>query len=103
MEFMRITFTDFFCTKCQNIYLLYNALGSGVNTGEKQDSLKLKWNLKKIEHIIIENTSDNRLIKTDYDWKKPSVLRKIRRMEAEGFAITFAGDAYLYNPIDFIW
>ncbi len=31
---MPIIFTDF-CKMSENIYLLYNALGSGVNTGEK--------------------------------------------------------------------
>ena len=72
-------------------------LGSGVNTGEKTRFItQIEMESQhKIEHIIIENTSEPDQSRTDYDWKTPSVLRKIRRMETERVsAITF-GDLSL--------
>ena len=44
----------------KNIYLLYNALGSGVNTGEKSrfiTQMEME-SPHEIEHIVIENTSE---------------------------------------------
>lgn len=85
-----------------NVHLLFNALSSGVNTGEKSrfiTQIEIEDSHHQLENIIIENSSDpikKELISIE---KTPKVLEKLEewknRVSASHLTI------YLYNPIDF--
>lgn len=85
----------------QNVHLLYNALSSGVNTGEKSrfiTQLEIESS-HNIEHIVIENTSEpitQELISID---KTPDVLQKLEDWKKSVSASHLV--SFLYNPIDF--
>ena len=85
----------------KNIYLLYNALGSGVNTGEKSrfiTQMEME-SPHKIEHIVIENTSEPILQEPIIIEKTEKVLEKLKKWKGRISASHLI--SYLYNPIDF--
>lgn len=85
----------------KNIHLLYNALSSGVNTGEKSrfiTQMEME-SPHSIQHIIIENTSEpinEELITIP---KTQVVLEKLKEWKNSVSASHLT--TYLYNPIDF--
>ena len=85
----------------KNIYLLYNALGSGMNTGEKSrfiTQMEME-SPHKIEHIVIENTSEPILQEPIVIEKTEKVLEKLNEWKSRISASHLI--SYLYNPIDF--
>ena len=85
----------------KNIYLLYNALGSGVNTGEKSrfiTQMEME-SPHKIEYIVIENTSEPILQEPIIIEKTEKVLEKLNEWKDRVSASHLI--SYLYNPIDF--
>lgn len=90
-----------FLQNAKNIYLLYNALGSGVNTGEKSrfiTQIEMESN-HRLEHIIIENTSEPINQEPITIEKTSSVLEKLEEWKERVSASHLV--TYLYNPIDF--
>lgn len=85
-----------------NVHLLFNALNSGVNTGEKSrfiTQLEIEDNHHQIENIIIENSSEP-ITKELIDIEKtPKVLEKLAEWKTKISASHLT--AYLYNPVDF--
>lgn len=84
-----------------NVHLLYNALSSGVNTGEKSrfiTQIEIESS-HKIDHIVIENTSEPILQDLMKIEKTPDVLQKLEDWKKSVSASHLV--AYLYNPIDF--
>ena len=85
----------------ENVHLLFNALSSGVNTGEKSrfiTQLEME-SPHKIEHIIIENTSEpisQELMKIDKNEAVMQLLTEWKKRVSASHLVT-----YLYNPIDF--
>lgn len=85
----------------QNIHLLYNALSSGVNTGEKSrfiTQLEME-SPHAIEHIIVENSSEPVSQQPIIIEKTPIVIEQLqawKKRVAVSHLVT-----YLYNPIDF--
>ena len=85
----------------ENVHLLYNALSSGVNTGEKSrfiTQLEME-SPHKIEHIIIENSSEpiaQELMKIDKNEEVMRLLNEWKNRVSPSHLVT-----YLYNPIDF--
>ncbi len=85
----------------ENVHLLYNALSSGVNTGEKSrfiTQLEMESS-HKIEHIIIENSSEpiaQELMKIDKNEEVMRLLNEWKNRVSPSHLVT-----YLYNPIDF--
>ncbi|MBO6200129.1 MAG: PD-(D/E)XK nuclease family protein [Chryseobacterium sp.] len=85
----------------QNVHLLYNALSSGVNTGEKSrfiTQLEME-SPHRIEHIIIENTSEpisQELMKIEKNEAVIQLLNEWKNRVSASHLVT-----YLYNPIDF--
>ena len=85
----------------ENVHLLYNALSSGVNTGEKSrfiTQLEME-SPHKIEHIIIENSSEpiaQELMKIDKNEEVIRLLNEWKKRVSPSHLVT-----YLYNPIDF--
>ena len=85
----------------KNIYLLYNALGSGVNTGEKSrfiTQMEME-SPHKMEHIVIENTSEPILQEPIIIEKTEKVLEKLNEWK-DRISVSHL-ISYLYNPIDF--
>ena len=85
----------------KNIYLLYNVLGSGVNTGEKSrfiTQMEME-SPHKMEHIVIENTSEPILQEPIIIEKTEKVLEKLNEWKGRISASHLI--SYLYNPIDF--
>ena len=85
-----------------SVHLLFNALNSGVNTGEKSrfiTQMEIEDSYHQIENIIIENSSDpiqQELIQIP---KTPKVLEKLEAWKSRVSASHLT--SYLYNPIDF--
>lgn len=85
----------------QNVHLLFNALSSGVNTGEKSrfiTQLEME-SPHNIEHIIIENTSEpisQELMKIEKNEEVMRLLAEWKNRVSASHLVT-----YLYNPIDF--
>lgn len=85
----------------QNVHLLYNALSSGVNTGEKSrfiTQLEME-SPHQVEHIIIENTSEpisQELMKIEKNDEVMRLLMEWKNRVSASHLVT-----YLYNPIDF--
>ncbi len=85
----------------ENVHLLYNALSSGVNTGEKSrfiTQLEME-SPHKIEHIIIENSSEpisQQLMKIEKNDEVMRLLNDWKNRVSASHLVT-----YLYNPIDF--
>ncbi|WP_312761539.1 PD-(D/E)XK nuclease family protein [Epilithonimonas sp.] len=85
----------------ENVHLLYNALSSGVNTGEKSRFItQLEMESQHhIEHIIIENSSEpiaQELMKIDKNEEVVRLLNEWKKRVSPSHLVT-----YLYNPIDF--
>ncbi|MCZ2083407.1 MAG: PD-(D/E)XK nuclease family protein, partial [Flavobacteriales bacterium] len=86
----------------QNVHLLFNALSSGVNTGEKSrfiTQIEIEDKHHNIEHIIIENSSEpinKQLIQIE---KTPSVLQKLEDWKSRVSPSHLT--SFIYNPVDF--
>lgn len=86
----------------QNVHLLFNALSSGVNTGEKSrfiTQIEIEDKHHQIENIIIENSSEpinKQLIQIE---KTPSVLQKLDEWKNRVSASHLT--SFIYNPVDF--
>ncbi|MGR3857954.1 PD-(D/E)XK nuclease family protein [Chryseobacterium indologenes] len=85
----------------KNIHLLYNALSSGVNTGEKSrfiTQIEMESS-HEIEHLIIENSSEPIATKPIEISKTPIVQERLQKWKEKVSASHLT--SYLYNPIDF--
>jgi len=85
----------------ENVHLLFNALGSGVNTGEKSrfiTQMEIE-SPHKIEHFVIENHSEPIEPNVITIPKTPKVLEKLEEWKKR-VAVSHL-TTYLYNPIDF--
>lgn len=85
----------------KNVHLLFNALSSGVNTGEKsrfitQIEMESSHN---IEHVIIENSSEPIVTQPIEFSKTEIVLQRLEKWKEKVSASHLT--SYLYNPIDF--
>ncbi|PJJ66752.1 PD-(D/E)XK nuclease family protein [Chryseobacterium geocarposphaerae] len=85
----------------QNVHLLFNALSSGVNSGEKsrfitQIEMESSHN---IEHLIIENSSEPIITESIEFTKTPIVLERLEKWKEKVSASHLT--SYLYNPVDF--
>ncbi|WP_027385249.1 PD-(D/E)XK nuclease family protein [Chryseobacterium gregarium] len=85
----------------KNVHLLFNALSSGVNTGEKSrfiTQIEMESS-HHIEHLIIENSSEPIITQPIEVSKTPVVLERLQRWKQKVSASHLT--SYLYNPIDF--
>jgi hypothetical protein len=85
----------------KNVHLLYNALSSGVNTGEKSrfiTQIEMESS-HDIEHLIIENSSEPITTKPIEIAKTQIVQERLRKWKEKVSASHLT--SYLYNPIDF--
>jgi len=86
----------------QNVHLLFNALSSGVNTGEKSrfiTQLEIEDKHHHIENIIIENSSHPISQEPVQIEKTAKVLAKLEEWKSRVSASHLT--SYLYNPLDF--
>ncbi|QQV04043.1 MULTISPECIES: PD-(D/E)XK nuclease family protein [Chryseobacterium] len=85
----------------KNIHLLFNALSSGVNTGEKSRFItQIEMESRhQINHIIVENSSDPIISKPIEILKTPLVIQQLSKWKEKVSASHLT--SYLYNPIDF--
>jgi len=85
----------------KNVHLLFNALSSGVNTGEKSrfiTQIEMESS-HPIEHLVIENSSEP-IITEPIEIKKTEIVRQ--RLEKWKSKVSASHlTSYLYNPIDF--
>ena len=84
-----------------NVHLLYNALSSGVNTGEKSrfiTQIEMESS-HTIEHLIIENSSEPILTQPIEIPKTEIVQERLQNWKKKVSASHLT--SYLYNPIDF--
>ncbi|MCA6066172.1 PD-(D/E)XK nuclease family protein [Chryseobacterium sp. RG1] len=85
----------------QNLHLLFNALSSGVNSGEKSrfiTQIEMESS-HHIEHLIIENSSEPIITEPIEFIKTPVVLEKLEKWKEKVSASHLT--SYLYNPVDF--
>ena len=85
----------------KNVHLLFNALSSGVNTGEKSrfiTQIEMESD-HDIEHLIIENSSEPIITQPIEIKKTDIVLERLEKWKAKVSASHLT--SYLYNPIDF--
>ncbi|SEW19909.1 PD-(D/E)XK nuclease superfamily protein [Chryseobacterium wanjuense] len=85
----------------KNVHLLFNALSSGVNTGEKSrfiTQIEMESS-HQIEHLIIENSSEPIIIQPIEISKTDIVLERLQKWKEKVSASHLT--SYLYNPIDF--
>lgn len=85
----------------KNVHLLYNALSSGVNTGEKSrfiTQIEMETS-HEIEHLIIENSSEP-IITKPIEISKTEIVRDRLQKWKERVSASHL-TSYLYNPIDF--
>lgn len=85
----------------KNVHLLYNALSSGVNTGEKSrfiTQIEMESS-HSIEHLIIENSSEPISSHPIEIPKTEIVLERLEQWKKKVSASHLT--SYLYNPIDF--
>ncbi|WPO81231.1 PD-(D/E)XK nuclease family protein [Chryseobacterium sp. JJR-5R] len=85
----------------KNVHLLFNALSSGVNTGEKSrfiTQIEMESS-HHIEHLIIENSSEPIMTQPIEVSKTPVVLARLEQWKKKVSASHLT--SYLYNPIDF--
>lgn len=86
---------------CNNVHLLFNALSSGVNTGEKSrfiTQIEME-SAHEIEHIIVENSSDPIITQPIEISKTDIVQERLQKWKEKVSASHLT--SYLYNPIDF--
>ena len=85
----------------KNVHLLFNALSSGVNTGEKSrfiTQIEMESN-HNIEHLIVENTSEPISSQPIEIAKTNIVMEQLEKWKERVSASHLT--SYLYNPIDF--
>ncbi len=85
----------------KNVHLLFNALSSGVNTGEKSrfiTQIEMESS-HEIEHLIIENSSEPIITQPIEIKKTDIVLERLAKWKSKVSASHLT--SYLYNPIDF--
>lgn len=85
----------------KNVHLLFNALSSGVNTGEKSrfiTQIEMESD-HDIEHLIIENSSEPIITQPIEIKKTDIVLERLEKWKTKVSASHLT--SYLYNPIDF--
>lgn len=85
----------------KNVHLLFNALSSGVNTGEKSrfiTQIEMESS-HHIEHLIIENSSEPITTQPIEIPKTEIVLERLEKWKEKVSASHLT--SYLYNPIDF--
>ncbi|MET3535087.1 PD-(D/E)XK nuclease family protein [Chryseobacterium limigenitum] len=85
----------------KNVHLLFNALSSGVNTGEKSrfiTQIEMESS-HHIEHLIIENSSEPITTQPIEITKTDIVLERLEKWKEKVSASHLT--SYLYNPIDF--
>lgn len=85
----------------KNVHLLYNALSSGVNTGEKSrfiTQIEMESS-HEIEHLIIENSSEPITTQPIEITKTQIVQERLQKWKEKVSASHLT--SYLYNPIDF--
>ena len=85
----------------KNVHLLFNALSSGVNTGEKSrfiTQIEMESN-HNIEHLIVENTSEPISSQPIEIAKTNIVMDQLEKWKERVSASHLT--SYLYNPIDF--
>lgn len=85
----------------KNVHLLFNALSSGVNTGEKSrfiTQIEMESS-HHIEHLIIENSSEPIVTQPIEIKKTEIVLERLEKWKSKVSASHLT--SYLYNPIDF--
>ncbi|MDN5396237.1 MAG: PD-(D/E)XK nuclease family protein, partial [Chryseobacterium sp.] len=85
----------------RNVHLLYNALSSGVNTGEKSrfiTQIEMESS-HPIEHLIIENSSEPIASMPIEIPKTEIVMERLQKWKEKVSASHLT--SYLYNPIDF--
>jgi len=81
--------------------LLFNALSSGINTGEKSrfiTQIEMESS-HQIEHLIIENSSEPIITQPIEISKTDIVLERLQKWKQKVSASHLT--SYLYNPIDF--
>ncbi len=86
----------------KNVHLLFNALNSGVNTGEKSrfiTQMEIEDQHHIIENIIIENSSEPIMQEPMVIPKTEVVLKKLQEWKERVSASHLT--SYVYNPIDF--
>ena len=86
----------------KNVHLLFNALSSGVNTGEQSrfiTQLEIEDSHHEIEKVVIENSSDPIQQELMQIEKTPKVLEKLNDWKSRISASHLT--SYIYNPIDF--
>ena len=86
----------------ENVHLLYNALSSGVNTGEKSrfiTQLEFEDKFHDIKHTVIENASEPAVPELVSFEKSPAVVEKLQLWKERVSASHLI--SYLYNPVDF--
>ena len=82
-------------------HLLFNALSSGINTGEKSrfiTQIEMESS-HEIEHLIIENSSEPIVTQPIEIIKTPVVMERLLKWKEKVSASHLT--SYLYNPIDF--
>ncbi len=85
----------------KNVHLLFNALSSGVNTGEKSrfiTQIEMESS-HHIEHVIIENSSEPIVTQPIEISKTEIVVQRLEKWKEKVSASHLT--SYLYNPIDF--
>lgn len=85
----------------KNVHLLFNALSSGVNTGEKSrfiTQIEMESS-HQIEHLIIENSSEPIITQPIEISKTDIVLERLQKWKEKVSASHLT--SYFYNPIDF--
>jgi len=85
----------------KNVHLLFNALSSGINTGEKSrfiTQIEMESS-HQIEHLIIENSSEPIITQPIEISKTDIVLERLQKWKQKVSASHLT--SYLYNPIDF--
>ncbi|MBK1896324.1 PD-(D/E)XK nuclease family protein [Chryseobacterium paridis] len=85
----------------KNVHLLFNALSSGVNSGEKSrfiTQIEMESS-HHIEHLIIENSSEPITTEPIEVSKTDIVLERLEKWKEKVSASHLT--SYLYNPIDF--
>ncbi|WP_426478312.1 PD-(D/E)XK nuclease family protein [Chryseobacterium sp. CBSDS_008] len=85
----------------KNVHMLYNALSSGVNTGEKSrfiTQIEMESS-HEIEHLIIENSSEPIATQPIEISKTQIVQDRLQKWKEKVSASHLT--SYLYNPIDF--
>ncbi|WP_415327076.1 PD-(D/E)XK nuclease family protein [Chryseobacterium sp. MMS23-Vi53] len=85
----------------KNVHLLFNALSSGVNTGEKSrfiTQIEMESS-HQIEHLVIENSSEPIITQPIEISKTNIVLERLQKWKEKVSASHLT--SYLYNPIDF--